>query len=257
MNLIRSFFIAFSMYSKIPMPRTNWTKEAMKYTMCFFPLIGIVIGAGMLIWDWLAWQVPGRGSILYSAVLVALPVAVTGGIHVDGLLDTADALSSYKSREEKLEILKDSHAGAFAVIVGILYFLLAFGIYSQADRKSLQILAVGFVLSRAMSGFALVSFPMAKQTGLAALFSERAVKGRVRIVSVLYILACAGVMLCLNPVLAGAGLAGAALALVYYYRMSKQKFGGITGDLAGFFLQVCELVMAFCVIGTSIIGGGV
>ena len=40
MNLIRSFFIAFSMYSKIPMPRTDWTKEAMRYAMCFFPVIG-------------------------------------------------------------------------------------------------------------------------------------------------------------------------------------------------------------------------
>ena len=43
MNLIRSFFIAFSMYSKIPMPRTDWTKEAMRYAMCFFPVIGAVI----------------------------------------------------------------------------------------------------------------------------------------------------------------------------------------------------------------------
>ena len=42
MNLIRSFFIAFSMYSKIPMPRTDWTKEAMRYAMCFFPVIGAV-----------------------------------------------------------------------------------------------------------------------------------------------------------------------------------------------------------------------
>ena len=45
MNLIRSFFIAFSMYSKIPMPRTDWTKESMRYAMCFFPVIGAVIGA--------------------------------------------------------------------------------------------------------------------------------------------------------------------------------------------------------------------
>ncbi len=253
MNLIRSLFVAFSMYSKIPMPKTNWTKEAMKYAMCFFPLIGVVIGAGMLIWDFLAWQTPGRGSILYSAVMVVIPVAVTGGIHVDGLLDTADALSSYKSREEKLEILKDSHAGAFAIIVGILYFLLAFGIYSQADRKSLQILAVGFILSRAMSGFALVSFPMAKQTGLAALFSEQAVKGRVRIVMAFYIFACAGGMLWIDPVLGGAGMLGAALTFVYYYRMSNRKFGGITGDLAGFFLQICELVMAICVIGGNLV----
>lgn len=55
------------------------------------------------------------------------PGSVTGGIHLDGLLDTADALSSYKTKEEKLEILKDSHAGAFAIIIGICWFVLVSG----------------------------------------------------------------------------------------------------------------------------------
>lgn len=255
MNLIRSFFIAFSMYSKIPMPRTEWTKDAMKYSMCFFPLIGIVIGGLMLLWDFLASGILGRGSILYTAVLTAIPVAVTGGIHLDGLLDTADALSSYKTMEEKLEILKDSHAGAFAIIVGIVYFLLSFGILSEANAKRLGILAVGFVLSRALSGLALVCFPLAKNTGLVAMFAEMAMKKRVRNVMACYILICVALMLWLDPVLGGAGLAGAGLTFLHYYRMSKKKFGGITGDLAGFFLQVCELVMAFCVIGAGLIGG--
>ena len=56
-----------------------------------------------------------------------IPIIITGGIHLDGLLDTADALSSYKSMEEKLEILKDSHTGAFAIIVGGAWFILALG----------------------------------------------------------------------------------------------------------------------------------
>lgn len=252
MNLIRSFFIAFSMYSKIPMPRTEWTRDAMKYSLCFFPLIGAVIGGIMLLWNWLAGEVPGRGSNLFTLVLVLIPVAVTGGIHLDGLLDTADALSSYKSMEEKLEILKDSHAGTFAIIVGIAYFLLSFGILSEAKTESIQILAVGFVLSRALSGLAVVSFPMAKNTGLAATFSDMAVKGRVRGVMVCYILLCAALMLWLDPVLGAAGFLGAGLDFWYYYRMSKKKFGGITGDLAGFFLQTCELVMALCVIGVGL-----
>lgn len=67
----------------------------------------------------------------FTAVLILIPVLITGGIHLDGLLDTADALSSYKTKEEKLEILKDSHAGAFAIIIGICWFVLDFGIYSR------------------------------------------------------------------------------------------------------------------------------
>ncbi|MEE0419637.1 MAG: adenosylcobinamide-GDP ribazoletransferase [Lachnospiraceae bacterium] len=250
MNLVRSFFIAFSMYSKIPMPRTEWTKESMKYSMCFFPLIGAVIGGLVVLWNSLSVFL-GAGTLFHSVILVLLPVLVTGGIHLDGLLDTADALSSYKPMEEKLEILKDSHAGAFAIIVGICYFLLSLGIWSEAGSKAATVLAVGFVLSRALSGLAIVRFKLAKNTGLAATFSDMAVKGRVRFVMYLYILACAAAMLALDPVLGIAGLVGALGTFMYYRYMAYKKFGGITGDLAGFFLQVCELVMAVFVVLTQ------
>ena len=98
MNLIRSFFIAFSMYSKIPMPRTDWTKESMRYAMCFFPVIGAVIGGLLYLWIYLTGD--STGSLFRAAVAVLIPIIITGGIHLDGLLDTADALSSYKSMEE-------------------------------------------------------------------------------------------------------------------------------------------------------------
>lgn len=250
MNLVRSFFIAFSMYSKIPMPRTEWTKESMKYSMCFFPLIGAVIGGLVVLWNSLSVFL-GAGTLFHSVILVLLPVLVTGGIHLDGLLDTADALSSYKPMEEKLEILKDSHAGAFAIIVGVCYFLLSLGIWSEAGSKAAAVLAVGFVLSRALSGLAIVRFKLAKNTGLAATFSDMAVKGRVRMVMYLYILVCAAAMLALDPVLGSAGLVGALGTFLYYRYMAYKKFGGITGDLAGFFLQVCELVMAVFVVMTQ------
>ena len=122
-NIGRSLCVAFSMYSKIPVPQVEWTRESMKYCICFFPAVGAVIGAVTLIWNDLAGSILS-GSPLFTAVLILIPVLISGGIHLDGLLDTADALSSYKSKDEKLEILKDSHAGAFAIIVGICWFVL-------------------------------------------------------------------------------------------------------------------------------------
>ena len=112
-----SFKIAFAMYSKIPMPRVDWEKENMRYMMCFFPFVGTVIGALMVGWSFLSGKL-GVGDSLRSVIYVLIPVLVTGGIHLDGLLDTADALSSWQPREKKLEILKDSHAGAFAILMG-------------------------------------------------------------------------------------------------------------------------------------------
>jgi len=241
MNLIRSLFIAFSMYSKIPMPRTDWTKEAMRYAMCFFPAVGLVIGVIMYIWFSLAHD--RIGTILFTCISVLLPILITGGIHLDGLLDTADALSSYKSKEEKLEILKDSHAGAFAIIVGICYFILYLGVYSEVTKEMMSVLWMAFILSRACSALSVVSFPLAKNTGLAATFSDMAVKKTVKYTMYVVILMTAIAMLMTNLKYGIVVLITEFLVFLYYYRMSLNKFGGITGDLAGFFLSVSELAM--------------
>ena len=173
MKWLESLIVALSMYSKIPMPHMEWTKENMRYTLCFFPAAGAAVGAVLWLWYQVSAWLPA-GSILRTAVLVLIPVLITGGIHLDGLLDTADALSSWQTKERRLEILKDSHAGAFAIIVCCGYFLAAFGIWSEADPDGVVILSLGFILSRALSGFGISSFPCAKNSGLAATFAHAA-----------------------------------------------------------------------------------
>lgn len=81
----------------------------------------LVIGALSYLVGWAGGKF-GFNPSFVSAVLVLVPVVVTGGIHVDGLLDTSDALSLWQERERRLEILKDSHAGAFAVITACAFF---------------------------------------------------------------------------------------------------------------------------------------
>ena len=129
-SLWNNFKVAFAMFSKIPMPRADWTKENMKYMFCFFPFIGTVIGGLTMLVAYLGLRF-GYQPGFVTAVLVLVPVFVTGGIHVDGLLDTSDALSSWQERSRRLEILKDSHAGAFAVITAAVYFIAWYGAYSQ------------------------------------------------------------------------------------------------------------------------------
>ena len=92
-SLWNSFKAAFAMFSKIPMPMVDWKKENIKYMMCFFPFVGTAIG----ILTWLAGGVLGVHVALepffLAVILTVIPVFITGGIHVDGLLDTSDALS--------------------------------------------------------------------------------------------------------------------------------------------------------------------
>ena len=104
MKVLESIVVAFSMYSKIPMPHIEWNKENMKNVLCFFPWVGAV--AGVLVWLWFRVSDQlGFGVMLRASVAVLIPVLVTGGIHLDGLLDTADALSSWQTRERTREHL--------------------------------------------------------------------------------------------------------------------------------------------------------
>lgn len=245
-----SFLIAFAMFSKIPVPRADWDKENMKYMMCFFPGIGVVIGLLILGYGRLC-ACLNFGSLMRAAGWTLIPVAVTGGIHLDGFLDTVDALSSWQPKERKLEILKDSHAGAFAVIMGCAYFVLGLGVWSEMADTVLPVAAIGFVVSRSLSGMALTFFPCANQKGSLGMFADAAQRNVVRVVLFLWLLACLAAALVLDwrlmLILAGT----AACVYGYYYRVAIKQFGGTTGDIAGFFVQVCELACA-C---TLMIGG--
>ena len=106
-NILRTVGMAFALYSRIPMPRLDWESESRKYTLYAFPLVGFAVGICELLWLWIA-QVLDLHTILTGAVLTALPIWVTGGIHLDGFCDVCDARASHQSRERKLEILKSS-----------------------------------------------------------------------------------------------------------------------------------------------------
>ena len=244
-----SLIIAFAMYSKIPMPRADWEKENMRYVLCAFPLVGVVIGACIYGWNMMATMF-SFGDGLSAAGYVLLPVLLTGGIHLDGFLDTCDALHSYASTEKKLEILKDPHVGAFAVIGGCSLFAANFGLWSQVSEKGAQALALSFVMSRCLSGFSVVYLPCAKNSGLAATFQDGAHRKQVGVICMLELLLVFAVGCFWMPKNMIFMTAAAGITFFCYVRMARRQFGGVTGDLAGFFLQMCECLMAaFVVIG--------
>ncbi len=250
-----SFIIAFALYSKIPMPKVDWNEKNMKYAICYFPLVGAVIGI-LEIGCFLLCDDLKIDTLLRSILLTAIPIMVTGGIHMDGFLDTVDARSSYGNRVEKLKILEDPHAGAFAIIKGILYFILQIGFFSEISKHGIQILAAGFVISRALSGFALATWKSAKETGLLASFSKGADKKIVRFFMIAYVIAVTALAIWYVSK-AGTLMAGmivfviltvCVVVFVYYRYFSYREFGGITGDLAGYFLQMIELTFLISIV---------
>ena len=235
--LLETIGVAFAMFSALPVPRIDWNERNMRYAMAAFPLIGAVIGT--------LWCVCGAlplPDMLRAAGFCLIPVAVTGGIHLDGYADTSDALSSYGDREKKLDILKDPHCGAFAVIRLCSYFTLYFALCAcvRFTPRVGLIWLLALVLERCLSGYAVAAFPMAKNTGLAHTFATAADRRRVKAALLTMSVCVGGGMACMG----GGLLVLAALAALWRYRaVAVKQFGGVTGDLAGWFLQRAELWM--------------
>ena len=251
---MKSLLIAFAMYSKIPVPQTDWEKRALSKAMCWLPLVGVVMALVLAAWLKAAAFLQ-LSPFLTGTVAMLVPVALSGGIHLDGLCDTADALASNQSRERKLEILKDSHTGAFAIILCGIYLLLSAALWTEADHNAWLVLALIPAVSRCAAGQLVVTMPNARGSGLLATFIEP-MDGKVaRVVMVLWCLGALVALLAADLVLGACAAAGALLCRIWFVHLAKKQFGGLTGDLAGCFLQLCETACVAAVVLGQKIGG--
>lgn len=246
MSVIKSLVIAFSMYSKIPMPHLELEEKDMRYVMGFFPLVGVVIGLMMYAVYKVSYYL-NMPDISTSLLLMIMPVIITGGIHVDGYMDTCDARNSYGDKEKKLAILKDSHIGAFAVIRLLVYYVVFFAftycIVNHKCDKTMVIWVLTYYMSRIISGLAAVNLKGARGNGMLYTFTSAADRKRVNVMLSVQLILCLAVMCTINVTQALIVCAAAFAVFIYYRHMAYKEFGGVTGDLAGYLLCVSELCM--------------
>lgn len=251
MKIWNAFKVAFSMYSRIPVGKADWTEENMKYSMCFVPLVGLVIAAFLVLWHFLNIKL-GFNDVLDGGIRMVIPLCITGGIHMDGFCDVVDALSSYRTTEKRLEILKDPHAGAFAVMWGCAYMILEAGLLAQVQTTwGILLCGTGFILSRALACFLAITLKSANRNGTLYAFTSTQQKGTVSSVLMLYIILGA-LTICIFNLTAGLLAAGFGFFLtVWFVRMADRQFGGMTGDMAGFYIQIYELMIFAVVVFTE------
>ena len=243
MNVLQGLLLALSSFSKIPVPQIEWREENMRYMMCFFPVVGLAIGLVLALWTGLS-QAVGFGPTLYGAGIALLPVVVSGGIHLDGFCDVVDAQSSHAEPVRKREILKDPHSGAFAAIAVAAYIVAYAAVASELSIgwRVVLLLTMMHVASRCMSGIATVAYPTSSSKGMLSMFHESA-RGKQILMTLVIELAICGVVMMATCLPAGIVLLVGLVCLALLHPFAKSQFGGMSGDLAGFFLQTAELAM--------------
>ena len=253
--MLYSLIAAFQMYSRIPMPQIPWEERNRRYALCFFPLIGAVIGALLIGWAALCKGL-GIPTILFAAIAVCIPVGITGGIHLDGFCDVEDARASFAPPARRLAILSDPHVGTFAVLHLGLYLLVQTAAFaSLRSFRGILVCACSFMVSRTLSALCAVTFRCAKKTGTLQSFVRPAHRHITCGVLITLLFAEMLGMLFLSPLPGLVSLCAACVMLRHYHAFANKTFGGITGDTAGWFLQKCELWMLIGIVLTEILQG--
>ena len=248
MRIIKSILIAFSMYSRIPVPQFKWEEEEYSHALSFLPFIGIVIGA-LEAGVWRLCCMFDIPVFVTASLLCLVPIVITGGFHLDGYMDVCDALSSYSGRERSLEIMKDPHIGAFAVIgfarFSLLFiaavYLLSWAGEGKPDFGGIYLFALIFVFVRALCGVLSLCLPKAKSDGM--LSREAGGSSNTDFLFMTFEAAVSGLLMIYLDRAAGISVFAALIVFCFYYRyLCLKKFGGVTGDTAGMFVARGELI---------------
>ena len=245
MNLIRGFVMSLGMFSVIPVPKNSWNDKFMPLVIPSLPLVGVVIG---IIWyalalgfSKLAVPVP-----IQSFIVMIAPFALSGFIHADGYMDTADAICSRGNLDEKKRILKDPHTGAFAVIAIVVMLLFELCVMRVFLDGRGEILVFAFIpaVSRSVTGIALLNLKPAFESGFNASFKKNTKLRHTVFVCVFALICLCAAWLALGtaalPLLAE--IVTGFFVTLYLYR----QFRGMSGDLCGCIITVSESAALLC-----------
>ena len=236
---MKSFLRALSFLTILPLGQISLSEEKeLARSMAFFPLAGLVIGLLLAIGYYLLSLILPKSVTLW--LTIGLLALLTRGLHLDGFADTMDGLASAGSKERILEVMRDSHIGAFGVI-GLI--LLIGGKYFALDQIANPSIHYSLILMAVMGRNAMVLVcyrsPYARsEGGLAKPFVENLSAREVLISSALTF----GIAFLLMGVKGIAIFLGIGLFSLGYRYFFIKKLGGVTGDVLGAANELAELL---------------
>ncbi len=237
---MNSLLAAFRFLTVFPVPGRRGTGPAdLAGSVPYFPLVGLLLGglgAGLAVG--LSYAAP---PLLAAALLVVAFVAFSGGLHTDGLSDTADGFLGSRVRERTLEIMKDSHVGAMGVLGIACVVLVKWAALASVPGRDLWRVALLIPLAgRAVMVLHLATLPYARPAGLGAIFYGRRHRADAAW-AVLVLLLIGGLVLGVRGVAVGIASVAVALGMAV---VCSRRIGGVTGDTLGALCEITETVPA-------------
>ena len=252
--MLTSFFEAIRFLTLIPLPfmptmtGDNY-EQTIARSMAWFPAVGLLIGAVACGIGFIAGAL---WTELVRAVLVAVVIGiVTSGLHLDGLSDTFDGVMSWRPRERKLEIMKDSRIGAMGAIALVAIIALKIAFIVAAGASWWRAVLVATTLGRWADLCGIFFFPAAREGGLGRNFRDFIQRGDFVFATIQAVVIVIAVVLVGQPMsewpmafLRGAIAVGALLAVTRALcAWWTRSLGGLTGDTYGALCEIGEVIV--------------
>jgi len=255
--MFSAFVEAVRFLTLIPLPFRSSTggnaertsEQTIAGAMMWFPLVGALIGLAGCSVGFVAgqlWSVPAR------AVLVVVTMGiVTGGLHLDGLSDTFDAVMSWRSRERKLEIMKDSRIGAMGALALVAVIVLKIVFITTAGTTWWRAVLLAATFGRWADLYGIFRFPAARDGGLGRHFRDY-IRPRDAIIATVQALVIGALVLLVGqpwpvwPLVLGRGVIAIGLLLAVTHGLCTwwtRSLGGLTGDTYGALSEIGEVVV--------------
>ena len=239
--MLRVFITAFRTLTIIPIPGKD--TENFSRSRCFFPLVGALLGFVVLLLYHSAGAIEFKHPFIFALLSMAIITWLTGGLHIDGLGDVADAFGGGKTKEHVLQILKDPRMGSFGVCAIVFVVLIkAWCWQAYFEKNDPWMIFWSLVFSRVMQGILVAFVPSARKESIAAPFGSG---GRFPKFSVLVSYLIAGLAAAWGSsigtavICAGCSLAVTVLAGFYCWK----RIQGITGDCVGATSEIVEIAV--------------
>ncbi len=242
---MNAFLIALQFLSRFPVPlKMEWDDKSVAASLLYYPLVGVLIGFLLAA---LAGLLSGDSHVMLAAALVlAAWVIISGGLHLDGLADSADAwMGSQGNKQRALEIMKDPQAGPIAVVVLILVLLIKFSaLYSLIKQMDFWMILLPVVMGRCVPLVLFLTTPYVREQGLGSAMArclpQKKAQG-VLLLAGLFILVSVGL------VNGGILIAFSLFVLWLLRRLMLKHIDGMTGDTIGGAIEIIE-ALALCLI---------
>ncbi|MDT3428928.1 adenosylcobinamide-phosphate synthase/adenosylcobinamide-GDP ribazoletransferase [Paenibacillus forsythiae] len=239
-----SLIVAFQFLTRLPIPvLVEYDKRYVSRSVLFYPVVGFVIGSILYL---ASLALPPGAAPLHAAVLLLLWTLLTGGLHLDGLMDTADGLGSHRPRELMLAIMKDSRVGAMGVLAAFFVLLIKWAsLWTLLDRVEQGTLSGSLLLTL------LLTVPAVSRGAMVAAIIRRPYIGGEQGMGGLFRDAHAGYLagalllllfpFILRPSFGWLGLFGVQAAAAWLFvRHCVRRLGGLTGDTYGALNELAE-----------------